>query len=278
MPPKSLLARLKIRHRNKGGKVSESSTTKQDVDSKEGTASASDLSKTLPINTTELSLISDVSQSSHASLTSVGLGSSQDATELPSSVQNTATPLSTVHSSATPSPAPTAPITEQAPTDTTSSPSTQSERLWNRAYDELKRSEPKLLDAYERILSRELKIDPSNPDESQFENSIEQVNTTKRWLQMEQLAQAGLKKTEGEHKVKQAVGDVLQGVLAVKDIVSLAVQTVPQAALAWTGVCLAVQVIPFFTKMPKSILMFEDIREPHNREQSKPRWHRLRHR
>lgn len=104
-----------------------------------------------------------------------------------------------------------------------------------------------MLDAYERILSRELKEHTSSPDESQFENSIEQVNTTKRWWQMEQLVQAGLKKTEGEDKVKQAVGEVLQGVLTVKDIVSLAVQTVPQAALAWTGVCLVVQVIPFST-------------------------------
>ncbi|RYP43376.1 hypothetical protein DL768_009953 [Monosporascus sp. mg162] len=115
-------------------------------------------------------------------------------------------------------PALTAPVTKQTPAHTPSSLSTQSERLWNRAYDELKRSEPTLLDAYERILSRELRNDDSNPDALQSENSIEQANTTKRWLQMEQLAQAGLKKTEGEDKVKQAVGEVLQGVLAVKDI------------------------------------------------------------
>jgi hypothetical protein len=59
---------------------------------------------------------------------------------------------------------------------------------------------------------------------------------------MEQLVQAGLKMTEGEDNAKQTVGEVLQGVLAVKDIVSLALQTVPQAALAWAGVCLTVQV------------------------------------
>ncbi|KAF7502487.1 hypothetical protein GJ744_005664 [Endocarpon pusillum] len=59
---------------------------------------------------------------------------------------------------------------------------------------------------------------------------------------MEQLAQAGLKKTEGEGKAKQAVGEVLQGVLAVKDFVSLVTQIMPQAALAWTGVCFAVQI------------------------------------
>ncbi|KAI9786212.1 MAG: hypothetical protein M1839_007622 [Geoglossum umbratile] len=202
MSPKSLLERLKLRRRDRGGNDSEN-----DINSTEG---PSDLPKKLPINVRETYLTSD---------TEIACGP------------------------ATTSPASTAPVTEQAPSDTSSSPSlTQSEQLWNRAYDELKRSEPKLLDAYERILSRELKGDTSSPDESQFENSIEQASATKRWSQMERLVQAGLKKIEGEDKVKQAVGEALQGFIAVKDIISLAVQTVPQAALAWIGVCLAVQV------------------------------------
>ncbi|KAH0536101.1 hypothetical protein FGG08_006987, partial [Glutinoglossum americanum] len=237
MSTRSLLTRLKPRRRDRGGKDFERSERKQDINSTEGTASSSDLSKTLPINTTETSLTSSVSQSSHTSLTNVNLGSTQGTTDLTSSVRRPATPPSADRFSATTSLAPAVPVTEQAPLDTPSSPSSaQSKQLWNRAYDELKRSEPKLLVAYERILSRELKEDNSSPDEPGFENSIEQANTTKRWLQMERLVQVGLRKIEGEDKVKQAVGEVLQGVLAVKDIVSLAVQTVPQAALAWTEV------------------------------------------
>ncbi|KAI9767962.1 MAG: hypothetical protein M1840_005274 [Geoglossum simile] len=239
MSPKSLLARLKFRRRNRGSKASE---TKQNVGSNEGNASSSDPPKTLAISTTETSLTGDISQSFHTLLTNVSLGSSQKTRELTSSVQQTATPLSKARSSATTSPASTVPVTEQAPSHTPSSPSTLSEQLWDRAYDGLRRSEPKLLDAYERILSQKLKEDNFSPDEPKFENSIEQTNTTKRWLQMEQLVQAGLKKTEGEDKVKQAVGEVLQGILVVKDVVSLAIQTVPQAALAWAGVCLSLQI------------------------------------
>jgi len=41
-----------------------------------------------------------------------------------------------------------------------------SERLWNEAYDGLKQKESKLVDAYERILSGELKKDESSPEGS----------------------------------------------------------------------------------------------------------------
>jgi hypothetical protein len=41
------------------------------------------------------------------------------------------------------------------------------------------------------------------------ENSIEQTDKGKRWSQMGQLVQAGLKKTERESKMKQTVGAAL---------------------------------------------------------------------
>ena len=74
------------------------------------------------------------------------------------------------------------------------------------------------------------------------ENSIEQTDKDKRWSQMEQLVQAGLKKTEWESKKKQTVGAALQGPLALKDLIGSALETMPQAALAWAGVCFAMQV------------------------------------
>jgi hypothetical protein len=86
-----------------------------------------------------------------------------------------------------------------------------SERLWNKAYDKLKQKEPKLVDAYESILSRELKRDDPGPEAPQLENSIAQTDTHKRWSQMEWLVQAGLKKTKGESRVKQTVGEAMQG-------------------------------------------------------------------
>lgn len=125
---------------------------------------------------------------------------------------------------------------------------TLSEQFWDRAYDELKRSEPQLLEAYERILSQKLKEDSLTPEDSKVENSIEQANTTTRCSQMKQLVQAALKKTEREATIKQAGSEVLHSALAMKDIVSLAVRAAPQAALAWAGVCVALQVVnPFLT-------------------------------
>ena len=59
---------------------------------------------------------------------------------------------------------------------------------------------------------------------------------------MKQLVQIRLKKLEKEDNVKQIVGKGMRGVLSVKDAVSFALQPVPQAALAWAGVCFAIQV------------------------------------
>jgi hypothetical protein len=113
------------------------------------------------------------------------------------------------------------------------------ERLWDRAYDNLKADDSPLVSAYEEILSRELN---GNASKEYQETVIEQTNPAIRRSQMIQLVQTGLMKTEKEAKVKQAIRDVMQPVLSAKDMIGSAVQAVPQAALAWTGVCLALQV------------------------------------
>lgn len=135
-------------------------------------------------------------------------------------------------------------VTEQAPSDVLSSPSI-SKSLWDEAYDNLKKSsESKVVDAYEKILSQELKEGDPGSDLSNTKNSIAQENDpAERCSQMKQLVQIRLDKTEKEDKTKQAVGEVMQVVLSVKDVVSSAIASVPQAALPWTGVCFALQVV-----------------------------------
>jgi hypothetical protein len=59
---------------------------------------------------------------------------------------------------------------------------------------------------------------------------------------MEELIQTVLQKTERGDNVKQIVGGVLQCVLSVKDVMGSALQPVPHAAIAWAGVCFALQV------------------------------------
>ena len=126
--------------------------------------------------------------------------------------------------------------------NTAASLSNPSEQLWNTAYDQLKQKEPKLVDAYETILSQPFRGDSLDHHPLNQQNSIEQTNVSKRRSQMDKLIQTGLARTEKEAKVKQSVGEVMQMVLSVKDVVSSAVQAMPQAALAWTGVCFALQV------------------------------------
>ena len=59
---------------------------------------------------------------------------------------------------------------------------------------------------------------------------------------MKQLVDKGLAKTEHEAKVKQEMGDPVDIVLKLKDMISTAVKPCPEAALAWTGVVFALQV------------------------------------
>jgi hypothetical protein len=56
---------------------------------------------------------------------------------------------------------------------------------------------------------------------------------------MKQLVDIGLDKTAFEAKVKDDIG------VATHVAISSAVQAVPQAALAWTGICLVLEVSSF---------------------------------
>lgn len=106
------------------------------------------------------------------------------------------------------------------------------------AYDDLKDEDPSLVTAYEKVLSRQL-------DKSSRGNvgaNVIKQDQAERQAQMQRLLRAGLKKTEREARVMMGAGDAVNVVLSAKNIIDSAVQAVPQAALAWTGVCLALQV------------------------------------
>lgn len=86
--------------------------------------------------------------------------------------------------------------------DATASSPNLPEQLWNKAYDQLKQKEPKLVDAYEIILSQTLSGDSPGYQPLQHKNSIEQMDSSKRRSQMNLLIQAGLLRTEKEAKLK----------------------------------------------------------------------------
>jgi hypothetical protein len=110
-------------------------------------------------------------------------------------------------------------------------------RLWDQAYDELKKEESGLLDAYEKILSSF----GSDVTGSQL-NTISQHDPDTRRQQMKRLVDTGLEKITREAKVKQSIGLTMEIVIAARDTISSAIQNIPQAALAWTGVCVALEV------------------------------------
>ncbi|KAK7592160.1 hypothetical protein V3481_006785 [Fusarium oxysporum f. sp. vasinfectum] len=134
----------------------------------------------------------------------------------------------------TPQPTPSPPTLTDA--ETSPLPSLQ-ERLWNQAYDELKASEPKLVEAYEKILSVGLhRNDPSSVTCESTENEIEGARET-RCRQMQQLARDGLDRTQKAASIKRGIDEGLQAVQAVRGIVDKAIQAAPEAAIAWVGVC-----------------------------------------
>jgi hypothetical protein len=120
------------------------------------------------------------------------------------------------------------------------------EHLWDRAYDELKEnetSEATLVHAYEKILSRHLRDrDPASDSNVGEENIIAQDDPSARRAQMKQLVTSGLAKIKGETKIKDSLDKGVQVVMSAKDIISSAIQSIPQAALAWVGVCVALEV------------------------------------
>ena len=59
---------------------------------------------------------------------------------------------------------------------------------------------------------------------------------------MQQLVLEGLERTRKQASIKQGIDDSLQALQAVREVVDKAVQSAPEAAVAWVGVCLGLEV------------------------------------
>lgn len=122
------------------------------------------------------------------------------------------------------------------------------ERLWNRAYDQAKESDASIVDAYEKILSARLHeaaadiSDASLPTDLELQQNEIATHPEKRRLQMRQLVEYGLRKTENDAKSKKGVEEGIQSVVAVKSAVDKAIQVSPEAAVPWVGACIALEV------------------------------------
>lgn len=117
---------------------------------------------------------------------------------------------------------------------------TLKERLWNQAYDELRSKEPKTFEAYQKLLSAELLCKEDDTTVT-VEDEIKPEWQARRH-QMETLVGIGLRKTEKAAAVNSKVDGTLKSISLVKEVIGKALQASPEAALAWVGVSLALEV------------------------------------
>lgn len=139
-------------------------------------------------------------------------------------------------------------ITEPWPATLTSTISIP-ERLWNRAYEQAKEFDTGTVDAYEKILSvrlneggADISDTTSPPAYLELQQNEIATDPEKRRLQMRQLVEYGLRRTEGNAETKRGMEESIQSVMAVKDCVDKAVHASPEAAIPWVGVCIALEV------------------------------------
>ncbi|PNP55482.1 hypothetical protein THARTR1_04312 [Trichoderma harzianum] len=122
-----------------------------------------------------------------------------------------------------------------SPVEVAKAPVGPSESIWNSAYDALKADEPKLVQAYEKVLSLKLSQTAATPEPEPANavNAIENEDVLVRRAQMHQLIDNGLNKTFREASFKNNISPVMQVVNTTKKLVSDAIKDMPQAALPW---------------------------------------------
>ncbi|RAH71166.1 WD40 repeat-like protein [Aspergillus aculeatinus CBS 121060] len=121
---------------------------------------------------------------------------------------------------------------------------TEPQQLWDESYESLKIEQSSLMKAYENILARELNAESLQASASvDQQDVIEQKDAGMRRAQMSRIIQKGLNRTEREAKIKQSVGKGVEVALAVDEIMKLALKACPEAALAWSGISLGLQIL-----------------------------------
>jgi hypothetical protein len=114
------------------------------------------------------------------------------------------------------------------------------ERLWNKAYDILEEKEPEIVKSYQEILQlvQHEWTDATAPEELQ---ALEHCKTVKS-RQMWRLVYSGLEKSKRQAKLKESVSNIIETIDNLKGVVDKAVKYSSEAAIAWAGVTLGLEV------------------------------------
>ncbi|KAH7186864.1 hypothetical protein DER44DRAFT_184096 [Fusarium oxysporum] len=137
--------------------------------------------------------------------------------------------------------APRSPLTSTEPE--TSPLSNLQEQIWNQAYDELKRNEPKIVEAFEKIVFAELCGHETSPEFAERTGKEVMSDQTSRSHKMRQLIQDGLGRTKKEGSIKQGIDEGLQAVHTVRGTMDRAVHAAPEAAVAWAAAYLGLEIL-----------------------------------
>ncbi|PHH52935.1 Vegetative incompatibility protein HET-E-1 [Ceratocystis fimbriata CBS 114723] len=121
--------------------------------------------------------------------------------------------------------------------------STLQEKIWENAYKGSRSKEPKLVEAFEKIILSE-----SHHDETSVEatdriegKATAELNVTSS--QMRKVAERDIERTKKEAALKQGIDDGLRAVQAVMGIMDRALRAAPEAAVIWATVCLGIEVL-----------------------------------
>lgn len=108
-------------------------------------------------------------------------------------------------------------------------------RLWNKAYEGVKQKEPTVAEAYEKILFVEI---PKAQHDSTGATSEQNATSA----EMIQLVNTGVERTKKEVEIKGTVKQWLDIVNSVKGVIDNAIKVAPDAAVAWAGICIGLEV------------------------------------
>ncbi|KAL2886329.1 Vegetative incompatibility protein HET-E-1 [Ceratocystis lukuohia] len=123
--------------------------------------------------------------------------------------------------------------------------STLQEKVWENAYKGVRSKEPKLVEAFEKIVLSECHYEDDEPcveptDRIKGKMTAELKVTSS---QMREIAERGIERTKKEAALKQGIDDGLRAVQAVMGIMDRALRAAPEAAVIWATVCLGIEVL-----------------------------------
>lgn len=111
--------------------------------------------------------------------------------------------------------------------------------LWVQAYDEVQEDDPKLTEAYTKLLNDKL---GSGENPAAGNNVENQTVWEQRHAEFSRLVECGLERTKKAFETKEKIHEGTRLLKSVTELISTSLKHAPQAATAWAGVCLLVQV------------------------------------